>query len=103
MKFLQQSAHGRTFNVKTSDGTGIAQLFLYLFVLFESLHLMNIHTEAPVLFHEFRCLIDMANATLAQDVEFFKADIFRHVHIKLGGRKTFGRHIKRCKIGRAHV
>src|SRR5690606_33628650 len=36
---------------------------------------------------------------LAQDIELFKTDILRHMHIKLHDRKTLGRHLQTRIIG----
>ncbi len=49
----------------------------------------------PVLFDDGGCIADMADAALAEDVEFLETDFLGHIHIPLGGQEPFGRKIER--------
>src|SRR5664279_940686 len=38
----------------------------------------------------------MTDASLAQNIELFKANLFSSIHVPLGGWKPFRGHVKRC-------
>ncbi len=51
---------------------------------------MDIDGDPFVFLYQLNAVFDMPQATLAQDVEFIKADIFCYMHIDLGSDETFG-------------
>ncbi len=55
---------------------------------------MHIHLYAPVVAHDVRTFLDVTNATLTQDVQLLKTQIFGHVHVPLGGGETLGGHVQ---------
>ena len=38
---------------------------------------------------DLHTFVDMSDATLAEDVQFFKTDVFSNIHVELGGGKAF--------------
>src|ERR1035437_2159567 len=58
---------------------------------------VNIYFLLPVSLNDFNTVVDVANAALTQNIEFFKSDIFGHIHIPLSCWKPFRRKIK-CSI-----
>src|SRR5450759_1579834 len=80
-QLFQKAAHGRTFNIEASFCFTNPEIFLYLFIVFKFLHCMNINIDTPVPQNYFSALADMAYSPLAQNVEFFKANLFGSIHI----------------------
>ena len=99
MQFFKQSSHGRTLDIKTAVGFGITKLPLNFRVGFKLLNLMNINGYTPVSKNQFGGLFNMPYAALTKYIQLFKAQLFGHVHIPLGGSKTFGWQIKSGKTG----
>src|SRR5450759_1335857 len=93
-QLFQKTAHCRTFNIEASFCFTNPEIFLYLFIVFKFLHCMNINIDTPVAQNYFSALADMTYSPLAQNVEFFKANLFGSVHIPLGCWKPFWRHIE---------
>src|SRR5687768_10182241 len=65
LKFLQQLAHGRTFNIKATDGICIPDTGCYLFIFFELFNLCNIYLDMLVFFNYVYCFADMTKSALA--------------------------------------
>ena len=56
-QFLQQTAHGRTFDVKTTDGLPRFQLLFSLSDRLKILHLVNIDLTVPVSQYDLHTLL----------------------------------------------
>ena len=57
---------------------------------------MHIHCNPAVPANQLRTLLDVPDAALTEDVQFLESQCFGHIHIPLGGGKSFGRHIQCC-------
>ena len=98
-KLGEQSAHGRTLNIETAVGLTRFELVQHLSVLFEIIHPVYIHLNPTVPADNFSALLDVPDAALTEDVQFLEAQCFGHIHIPLGGGKSFWRHIQCCICG----
>jgi len=97
MELFQQSAHGGTFDVKTTNRLPDLQLMLHLRVIFQLLYPVNIYLYLPVLQNNIDTVVDMSDTALTQNIEFLITDIFGHIHIPLGRLESLWRKIE-CRI-----
>jgi hypothetical protein len=62
---------------------------------FQALHVVHIHGPTLVFAHEVHTVFDMAQAALAQHVEFVKAPLFGRIHVEMGDREALGHQLQR--------
>ena len=60
---------------------------------------MDVNFLVPILLNNFHGFFNVSNTTLTKNVQFFKAQVFGHIHVPLRSRKAFGRQIERGVVG----
>ncbi len=95
----EQAAHGRTFDVEAADGFRPFELSLDFGIFLEFRDVVHIHLYSAVLPDDAGALFDMSDAALAQDIQLFEPDVLGHIHVPLGGGKSFGRQVQRRIAG----
>ena len=91
----QQTAHGRTFYIKTTDCFSLAQEFVCGFFILGNPSITDVDGYAAVFLDDFHSVIDCSQTALRKNVKFFKTNIFSHVHVELYDGKTLWWHLKR--------
>ena len=98
-QLAQQAAHGGTLNVEAAVGLPAGQQGLDLRVLLKALNGMHINALPLIFQDQPGAVLNVADAALRQHVELFKANVLRHIHIKLCGGQSLRRQVQ-CRIGR---
>ncbi|MNE21127.1 hypothetical protein D3C80_1142760 [compost metagenome] len=87
----KQLPHRRALDIETADGIGRLELCSNLGILKKSLWIIGINDYTEIFPHNGTAIFDMTDTALREDIKFFKADIFGHIHIKLHGGQSLWR------------
>src|SRR5690606_1032712 len=97
-QFLQQHAHRRAFHIEATDRVAYAKQILDRRVLFETRNVVYVDRPAAA-FHQLHRIAYVAQAALAEQIEFVQAQVLRFQHAELRHRKSFRRTVQRGVAG----